>query len=81
LQQPTLFPNPAINELTLDLANDLQWVGKTVYISNAQGLTVMQQQVSAKLQRIDITKLRAGMYFINAKREDGVAIKQKFIKL
>lgn len=81
LQQPALYPNPAINEITLDLANDLQWVGKTVYISNAQGLTVMQQQVSAKLQRIDISKLRAGMYFLNAKREDGVAIKQKFIKL
>lgn len=79
--QPTLYPNPATSEVTLDLANDLQWVGKMVYISNAQGLTVMQQQVSAKLQRIDITRLRAGMYFINAKREDGVAIKQKFIKL
>ncbi len=81
LKQPTLFPNPASNEVTLDLGNDLQWVGKAVYISNAQGLTVMQHQVSAKLQRIDVSRLKAGMYFLNAKREDGVTIKQKFIKL
>jgi hypothetical protein len=81
LQQPTLFPNPASNEITLDLANDLQWVGKIVYISNAQGLIVMQQQVNAKVQRIDVSRLRAGMYFINGKREDGVMIKQKFLKL
>ncbi len=82
--QPTqalLYPNPAREDITIDLGTDQQWIGKIVNIANAQGLVVMQQSVKAKVQKIDISKLPPGMYFIIAKKEDGATIKQKFLKL
>jgi hypothetical protein len=77
----TIYPNPALQDITLDLGNDPQWIGKTIIICNAQGQTMQQQTVQSKTQKIDISRLKAGMYFIVGKREDGRVLKQKFIKL
>ena len=76
-----LYPNPAIREITLDLGDTRQWVGKMISICNAQGLTVMQQTLHAKTQKIDIGQLRAGVYFILGKGSDGQVFKQKFLKI
>jgi len=81
LSQPSLYPNPASYEITLDLNNDQLWIGKTIMICNAQGLVVMQYIIKAKTQKIDISRLQPGMYFIGGKREDGATVKKKFIKL
>jgi hypothetical protein len=81
LTKALIYPNPAREDLTIDLGNDQQWIGKVINIANSQGLVVMQQSVKAKLLKIDISKLPPGMYFIIAKKEDGATIKQKFLKL
>ncbi len=78
---PQLYPNPAITEMTLDLAYDVRWLGKNILVTNLQGQTVMQVSVTSKNQRIDISKLQAGMYFLAAKKDDGESMKMKFIKL
>jgi hypothetical protein len=78
---PQLYPNPATTEMTLDLAYDIRWIGKIIKVTNLQGQTVMQITISSKNQKINISRLQPGMYFINAKKEDGDFIKQKFIKL
>jgi hypothetical protein len=85
-QSPTwlhqqLYPNPATTEMTLNLAYDIRWIGKIISVTNMQGQTVLQIPISSKTQKIDIRKLQPGMYFMNAKKEDGDCIKQKFIKL
>ncbi|MEO7924261.1 MAG: M43 family zinc metalloprotease [Chitinophagaceae bacterium] len=76
-----LYPNPAINEIKLDLSYDPRWMGKTILISNLQGQTVMNVTITSKVQVIQINNLKAGMYFLAAKKDDGESIKQKFIKL
>jgi hypothetical protein len=81
LSQPTLYPNPASQEITLELGNDQLWIGKTVSVANAQGFSVMQFTIKARTQKIDISRLRPGMYFIAGKRDDGAVVKSKFIKL
>ena len=78
---PQLYPNPTTSDMTLDLAYDVRWMGKTMTVSNLQGQVVMQLQISSKSQKIDVSKLQAGLYFLSAKKEDGGFIKQKFIKL
>lgn len=78
---PQLFPNPATNQLTLDLSYDARWVGKVIYIFNLQGQTVMTLPIASKVQQINITNLQAGVYFLATKREDGVSVKLKFVKL
>lgn len=78
---PQLFPNPATNQFTLDLAYDVRWLGKVLHIINLQGQTVMTLTISNKTQVIDISKLQAGVYFLATKREDGLSVKLKFVKL
>jgi hypothetical protein len=77
---PQLYPNPATTEMTLDLAYDIRWIGKIIKVTNLQGQTVMQITIDSKNQKINISRLQPGMYFMNAKKEDGDFIKQKFIK-
>jgi len=79
--EPRMYPNPAINELTLDLSYDPRWMGKTIFISNLQGQSVMNVVITSKIQKIDLTKFKPGMYFLAAKKDDGESLKQKFIKL
>ncbi len=78
--QARLYPNPATNELQLDLSYDIRWMGKTIFVHNLQGQTVMNVTITSKVQRIDISKLKPGIYFIAAKKDDGESMKQKFIK-
>lgn len=78
--QPQLYPNPASHSITLDLAYDPRWMGKTVHVINMQGQIVMAVTISAKTQQIDINKLQAGLYFLAAKKEDGESMKMKFVK-
>ncbi|MEO7984726.1 MAG: M43 family zinc metalloprotease [Bacteroidota bacterium] len=78
---PQLYPNPASNEINLDLAYDIRWIGKTIFVTNLQGQNVMNVVITSKYQKIDLSKLQAGMYFIAAKKDDGESIKQRFIKL
>lgn len=75
-----LFPNPATDEITIDMAYDARWVGRTLNVVNAQGQIAMQVPVTSKIQKVNISRLQPGIYFLNGKREDGVFIQQKFIK-
>jgi Pregnancy-associated plasma protein-A/Secretion system C-terminal sorting domain len=79
--QPKLYPNPATNEITLDLSYDVRWVGKTIFVTNLQGQNVMNVVITSKNMKIDISRLQAGMYFIAAKKDDGESMKQRVIKL
>ncbi len=76
-----IYPNPAINEINIDLNYDARWIGKIFQVTNLQGQIVMTVPVTSKFQKINISHLAPGMYFLAAKKEDGVSVKQKFIKL
>ena len=77
---PQLYPVPATSSITLDLTYDLRWIGKMIQLVNLQGQTVMNVQITSKIQQIDINKLPAGIYFLAAKKEDGESMKMRFLK-
>ncbi|MGZ8554265.1 MAG: M43 family zinc metalloprotease [Chitinophagaceae bacterium] len=79
--QPLLYPNPATSELILDLSYDIRWLGQQIRITNTLGQNVMQVQINSKVVKMDIEKLKPGLYFLVTKKDDGTTIKQKFIKL
>lgn len=79
--QYNLYPNPASREMVLDVSHDTRWIGKTLRIVNLQGQVMMQVNVTTKLQRIDVSQLKAGMFMLTGKKDDGAFIQQKFIKL
>jgi hypothetical protein len=75
-----LFPNPAASQLTVDLAYDARWIGREMIITNSVGLAVIRSQVSSKIQSVDISRLKPGVYFLRIDKE-GESIRQKFVKL
>jgi hypothetical protein len=77
----TIYPNPAVTEITVDFSNDIRWVGKSVTITSLQGLPMIQVQVNAKMLKINVEKLKPGVYFITGRNEDGTTIKQKLVKI
>lgn len=77
----TIYPNPAATEITLDFSYDTRWVGRSVTITSLQGLPMIQVQVSSKVMKINVEKLKPGVYFVTGKNEDGTTIKQKLVKI
>lgn len=80
-QAPKLFPNPVSRQLTLDISYDERWIGKTAFITDIRGRHVMNTTISSRVLQINVGHLAPGVYFFAAKREDGLSIMQKFIKL
>ena len=67
----TIYPNPANNELNISATNKIA----KVEVYNLTG----QLQSSSNKNKVDVSDLSSGIYFVKAYSEDGVAT-QKFIK-
>jgi len=76
-----IYPVPAKDELTIDIAYDERWIGKIITIYNQQGQPIMRTMITSKIQKINTGNLKPGIYFLSAKKEDGEMIREKFIKL
>jgi len=76
-----LYPNPATSEITLDISHDVRWLGKSLTVTNTNGQQLMQVIINNRIQQIDISRLRAGIYFLSGKKEDGQIIRFKFVKM
>jgi Pregnancy-associated plasma protein-A/Secretion system C-terminal sorting domain len=74
------YPNPAHNEIVLNFDYNADWVGKTIFIANINGIVVSRIQVSSKTQKINLSQLKPGMYFIQGEA-DGQKLREKFIRL
>jgi len=79
--QVKVYPNPVNTTLYLDFSYDVRWVGKTIFITNLVGQSINNVTISSKIQTIDVTNLKPGIYFLAAKNDQGVSMKVKFIKL
>lgn len=60
LDNLSIFPNPAVNELTIQGAH-----GANYAILDAQGKIISADVLTDDTQTIDVTKLESGIYFIN----------------
>jgi len=74
-----LYPNPAKNEVTVDLSH---YTNATIAISNMQGQTLKTLKTvnDQKITDIDIADLPAGMYIVDINTPTGHAVK-KFSKI
>lgn len=78
--QPQLYPNPANSYIDFYFEYDERWLGREMKILDMNGKVVMNRNITSKIQRIDISKLSAGIYFICAEKEDE-KLYTKFVKL
>lgn len=76
----SIYPNPTNGELVLNFGEDASWIGKTISIVNINGVVLSRVQVNAKTQKINLTQLKAGMYFIQGENGEQ-KIREKFIRL
>jgi poly(3-hydroxybutyrate) depolymerase len=59
----SIYPNPAVSAITVNNSN---FVDKTEYnIASVTGQIIMTGEIAAASQRIDISNLRASLYFLN----------------
>ncbi len=75
--KPTLYPNPATDELTIKTANSSY---TSLTISNSIGQAMMQQTISNTQTKVNVKALPAGLYYVTIKGESGNSV-QKFVKL
>jgi hypothetical protein len=76
-----VYPNPASNEVTIDISYDPRWLGKQLAVTNTNGQQVMHVPITSKIQTINISRLRPGIYFLSSKKEDGELIRFKIVKI
>ena len=75
-----IYPNPATASINVYFDYDERWKGNELKIMDMSGRLVMNVVVNSRIQRIDLSRLKAGVYFIYAKRENDI-IRAKFVKL
>lgn len=75
-----VYPDPASTEITVNLEYDARWLGKEIAVFNVAGQVQMRKMISSKVQKLDITALKPGVYFIRAEK-DGERMIEKFIKM
>ncbi|MEP6750205.1 MAG: M43 family zinc metalloprotease [Bacteroidota bacterium] len=74
-----LYPNPAVNMITLQLEENCNAIGKKIQVYNHLGQVIMVVNCTSELQQVNISPLHAGLYFIKV---DGVRgeVMKKFVK-
>ncbi len=73
-----IFPNPAQNQLTVDLQ---QVAAIRMEIIDASGRTIQQVVFKNQLEQIDISRLVRGLYTLQVWTESGQRLTQRFLKM
>ena len=75
-----IYPDPASTELTVNVEFDARWMGKEIQVINIAGQIQLRKTISSKIQKLDVSQLKPGLYFIRGEK-DGERIIEKFVKL
>jgi hypothetical protein len=75
-----VYPNPAATFIKIYFDYDARWTGKKMEILDMSGRIVLSKIISSQEEKIDVSRLTAGVYFIRAEKEDE-KLHAKFVKL
>jgi hypothetical protein len=73
-----VYPNPVVNNLTLEVGKE--YIGKMAVLSSLNGTVLSRVLITYTKQNIQITHLPAGMYFLQINGE-AKTIREKIVKL
>ncbi|MCB0698280.1 MAG: T9SS type A sorting domain-containing protein [Chitinophagales bacterium] len=74
-QQIEIYPNPAHNNVTVNLPNNN--ASGTIQVINMNGSVATKSNVNGKTATIDISSLSTGIYTLTVELEDGTSISEK----
>jgi hypothetical protein len=78
--QFSAYPNPAKAELNINIGQDEAWIGKELQIVSMSGTILLKQVITCKTQKINISKLPAGIYVLQG-QTGSQKLSQTFVKL
>ncbi len=73
-----IYPNPANNELTIEVLNGI--APKQIEITNSSGVIVVKLKQTKPNQQVNIKSLAGGLYFVKVYMKDGSVTVMKFVK-
>ncbi len=74
-----IFPNPAVDEISLEFSNNL--VGNRLELMSSIGLKLLDEKIRNVSMQIDIEDFQTGIYLINIRDRNGNILKtDKFVK-
>lgn len=79
-EQIAIYPNPAVDEMTLQLADDLVAKGCRYSVVNELGQTVVELKPAERTNRITLTGRSSGLYMVRLSL-DGETIVRRIVKV
>ncbi len=76
----SVFPNPAINVVTVSPKGDFALANKTIYVYNMEGKVVLSHKFFFNTEKVNISSLPAGVYIISC-GEGKSRVTTKLVKL
>jgi len=74
-----IYPNPATDNITVDLSSDEGWAGAEMEILNIQGQTVKKLIITDVSTTIDVSGLKNGLYFMKLTNNENMILKKIII--
>ncbi|MFK7981597.1 MAG: T9SS type A sorting domain-containing protein [Saprospiraceae bacterium] len=74
-KQFEIYPNPVKDELTIDLAKDLDLTNGRIEIFNTLGQKVVEQAIANHQTILPASTLASGVYWVKVAIEDGIGIR------
>jgi hypothetical protein len=74
-----IYPNPASDNITINLTGLKNLSGLCLNIYNIQGQLLLQQTLNQNNTEIDISQLEQGVYVAKIKLDDGSVLQEKFV--
>jgi hypothetical protein len=77
----TISPNPASDYAVLSAPSDFDLKSTATYeVRDMAGKTLLHSSITGSAERIDISKLAAGMYLVNVKAGNAATVSLKLVK-
>jgi len=78
-KQFAVYPNPAKNQISLDLKTNQSPINTSLVLYNMQGQLLLKESVQEVVSSIDISKLKAGIYLMAITNDNG-SVYKKLVK-
>jgi len=75
-----LFPNPANDQVTVEINSDGNFTEQLITICDLLGNVVYQEMVATRVTVINVAELSAGIYTITTRNESGIGTKKLVIQ-
>jgi hypothetical protein len=75
-----LYPNPATDQINLELIDFAQWENSVFTLYNVHGVRLQSINILSSITPINLVNYSSGLYFIEIRQQNGRKYYSKFIK-